>query len=235
MPSDERDDGSKGDYRYDNSGEEVVECRRLAFSLARRVFLARGENQHRDDLRDRRQNAGHALAYHEGLHIFWSSKASSKRKRAVLHQPGSPGRQRHHNEDEAQVLPRRGIEEDGRGDCEQTEDDAVNDEGEIDSEGVRGGGLDVGEDQHDDESREGRDGENGGLEVCLDPGIAGEAGGEVRCCGEEHVPVDCHISFLLFITYIDDGKRRCCFLPGPEHGHAEEAKDAIFDPRKGHL
>lgn len=24
-------------------------------------------------------------------------------------------------------------------------------------------------------------------------------------------------------------------VPGPEHGHAQEAKDGIFDPRKGHI
>lgn len=192
MASDDGNDGSEGDYRYNDGGEEVVERRRFASSLASCVyflFLVGRENQHRDDLRNGRQNTSHALAHHEGLHVLWPSKASGKGKRAVLHQAGSPGRQGHHDEHEAQVLARRGIEEDGRGDCEQAEDDAVDDEGKVDSEGVRGRGLDVGEDEHDGERGDGRDGEDGGLEVCFDPGVAGEAGGEVWRCGEEHVPI----------------------------------------------
>lgn len=199
MASDEGDDGSEGDYGYDDGGEEVVECRRLALSLARCVFLflAGRENQHRDDLRDGGQNTGHALAHHEGLHVLWPSKAGSKGERAVLHQSSGPGRAAHHGEHEAQVLARRGIEEDGRGDCEQAEDDAVDDESEVDSEGVRGGGLDVREDEHDGEGGEGRDGEDGGLEVCFDPGVAGEAGGEVWGCGKEHVPVKSFIALAL--------------------------------------
>src|SRR5690606_34201868 len=56
---------------------------------------------------------------------------------------------------------------------------------------VRGGVLDVCEDEHGGEVGDCGDGEDGGLEVGLEPGVAGDAGGEVGCGGEEHVPVGC--------------------------------------------
>lgn len=191
VSADQGDDSHEGHQGDDNSSKEIVKGRGLPGALACGcVFFARREEEHGDDLRDGRQNSGHALAYHESLHVLGSAKASGEGKRAVLHQARGPRGTCHHGEHKAQVLARRGIEKDGRGAREKAEDDGVDDEGEVDAEGVRGGVLDVGEDEGGDEVREGRDGEDGGLEVCFYPGVAGEAGCKVRGGGEEHVPVE---------------------------------------------
>lgn len=91
--------------------------------------------------------------------------------------------------EEAEVNARRYTpEQDGR-ESEEREADDVEDEGEDDAVRVVGAFLELGEEEHGDEVRDCRDGDEGGREGG-EEGVGGaKAVLEVGRGGEEHVPV----------------------------------------------
>lgn len=199
VTTDERHKGDQGGHRHGHGRKKVDKGRRRLLAVGHVVFAAasirrrcrsRGwKDKHSDDLSHGRQHASDALTGHEGLHVLGAPEARGKRKGAVLNHARGPGGASNHDEDKGEVGGGRGVEKGHGGDGEQREGDDIDGEGHVDAERVRRRVLYVAEDDGRREVGNGRHGENGRLEVGLDPGVACEAHGKVRSGCEEHVPL----------------------------------------------
>lgn len=193
----ERDEAHDCQQRDENGRQKVDEggvtsSVRALCGICRRFLGRRDED--RDDLGQGWQHAGNTLTGHDGLHILGPAKAGSKRKSSVLDKTSSPSRSSHHDQHKDEILARRSIQEGTRGDGKEGKHGNVDIQRQVDPKWIRRSILDIGENRHGTQVRDGRHGYNGRLEVLQHPLICLKSPLKVRSGREEHVPNSTRLS-----------------------------------------
>ena len=120
-----------------------------------------GDGDHGDDLRDAGEDARDGLSGHDGLGVFAHAEAGDVGEEAVLTEARGQAGGEDDGHEEAEVDGRGDATEEDGGEGEEGEADDVEDQGEDDAVRVVGTFLELGEEQHGGEVRDGGDGDEG--------------------------------------------------------------------------